>query len=371
MKWNLAVLAFLLGVVASPAVSRSAIIDVVIVFEATAFQASSNRTNEANAIIANANNALALSGLAHRYNLKYLHTQALAFASGPGTTDSQVKAAMTNDPQIPQLRQTHAADLVVLVTEYLNKDSGQPHCGAALGTLLDEIPRDVNRDIAFRMAIDRGCTDTTDPLAITVAAHELGHLLHLDHQLTVAPDPDTKPTTPVTYNHPDILQQRATMMVGGPTACAPATCNIVNLHSDPQGFYPGTSLARGHSYDRNDRRMIDEAFPVIARYRPVPAPPVTLLAPTCALEFVGCSNGKRRYLVSFYQNDSQPFPVGDADYSINGGSTWYDLYGGIDACVPVVPSTPWIVRARVRSSYGDSPYCTIQIQSGSCSGGDL
>jgi hypothetical protein len=337
----------------------------MVVYETTAFQASPNRANEANAIINNANNALANSGLAHRYNLRYLHTAPLAFASGPATTAAQVKAAMESDPQIPQLRGD--ADLVVLVTEYLTK-SGSAICGAAF-PLPNEIPKDTNRDVAFRMTIDRGCISVSDPILITVSAHELGHLLHLEHQLTTAPEPDENATTPVTYNHPDILQQRATMMVGGPNACTPAPCTIENLHSDPQGTWPGTALPRGHVYDRNDKRMIDEAFPVIARYRPV-TPPVTLLAPICTFCLGACVNFKLGYLPGWEHNTSAPIPpfaIFDVDRSENNGATWSDFFTGGQLRAPTTPPTQGrLIRARIISSYGNSPYCTIFLPFQAC-----
>jgi hypothetical protein len=220
MKWHPAIVMFLVSAFSLPQRVHSAVIDVMVVYEGVAFN-SPDRSSEANAIITNANNALINSGLTHRYNLKYLHTAPLTFTTVPTTTDAQVKTALDNDSQIAGLRQTHAADLVILVTEYLNKtDNGQPHCGVAW-YFKDEMPRDVNRDMAFQMAIDRGCTITTDSAVIAVAAHELGHLLHLDHQLNVGDSPDTNPTSPVSYNHPDILQQRATMMVVSNQVCNP------------------------------------------------------------------------------------------------------------------------------------------------------
>jgi len=366
MNRQTATIALLGWMLCLPVTGRTAVIDVMVVFEQTAFVQSSNRQAEAAAITANANNALAASGLGgHLYNLKYVHTLPVLFASNPSTRDSQTFSAMGADPQINQLRDQQAADLVVMVSEYLIDDqTGNTHCGAA------NIPHSTAVHIAlrntyFRAVLQRGCLG---PATSHIPPHELGHLLSADHELTADPSPGI----PVRDNHPHWSGDISTLMVTGTSVC-PATCNIQNFYSDPQANYPGSNppIPRSHSYDRNNRRVINAAFPVVAAYRPEPPPPATLLAPTCALEFVGCSNGKRRYLISWYQNDSQPFPVADADYSINGGSTWYDLYGGLDACVPIVPATLWHVRARIRSAWGDSGYCTIQIQAGSCSGGDL
>lgn len=356
-------------------VAQSAVIEVLIVFDGASFSAAGNRLQEANAIIGNSNQALSTTGLgsAHSFHLAHAYTTAaMPFTSTSSTTDSQMKDLLIGPPtssvrtQINQLRTQHAADLVVMVNEYLNFDNGDDHCGVTF--VAADMPVHIsNRNSYFIAVLDRGCVGLPQ-----VPPHELGHLLSAEHELGSGQYADPRPSIPVYDNHPHWTGNLSTVMVSGPDVC-PATCAILNAFSDPQASYPGTNppIARGYAFDRNNKRVISEAFPVVAKYRPEPVPPVTLLAPTCALEFVGCSNGKRRYLVSWYQNDSQPFPVADADYSINGGSTWYDLYGGIDACVPVVPSTPWIVRARIRSSYGDSPFCTIQIQSGSCSGGDL
>src|SRR5262245_61476438 len=98
---------------------RADTIDVMVVFDATAFATASNRSDLANGIVANANDALVRSQLTHRYNLVYVHGASLSFATGPSTTTAQIQSAMIADPVIPQLRNQYKADLVVLVAEYM------------------------------------------------------------------------------------------------------------------------------------------------------------------------------------------------------------------------------------------------------------
>ncbi len=99
------------------------IVDVMVVYEGNAFAASPNINVESDEIINSANNALQQSGLAERYSKVYVHPQPLPVSIGPNTTDSQVEDAMTENAQVASLlaslRNTHGADLVVLVTENL------------------------------------------------------------------------------------------------------------------------------------------------------------------------------------------------------------------------------------------------------------
>lgn len=140
-----------------PLMGRAAVIDVMVVFEQTAFGQSGDRQAEAAAVAGNATNALAQSGLGgHAFNLKYVHVLPVAFASVPSTTDSQALAGMSADPQIDQLRDQHAADLVVMVSEYLNLNTGGVHCGVA------NIPHSTaahisNRNAYYRAVLQRGC----------------------------------------------------------------------------------------------------------------------------------------------------------------------------------------------------------------------
>ncbi len=228
------------------------------------------------------------------------------------------------------------------------------------------MPHESYRDTAFRMAVYRPCILADDNSAHTAAAHELGHLLYLDHQLDVAPNPDTNPANPVRYNHPHFSGNISTLMVGGPTAC-PAGCAIANLHSDPQATYPGTTIVRGHSFDRDDKRMIFETFQVVSRYKNPNPTQVVVATPTCTKEYTGCVGNKKRYFASWYQNDSQPFARGYAQYSTNNGSTWVDLVnGGQSSCTPVVPASTWIIRAWIRTAVGDSGLCFLDIIYGPC-----
>lgn len=355
-----------LVLISLPLGASAAVIDILVVFDQASFGAQGNRSGDAAALVSSANLSLQNTGLgAHSFNLKYTHTLAPVEFNSATTPNSQAAVEFAYVSfEVDQLREQHAADVVVMVVEHTEPHPGGQICGRA------QRPPTIfihNRDTHYVAVILRNCIGVPH-----VPAHELAHIIGAEHEVGQGPDQDTNSSAPYAYNHPFVDADRdvATIMVSNPAVCSPGNCSVQNFFSNPGQSYGSPPIFLGNT-SANNTAFIGGAFAVVAAYRPLPGPPPPA-TPTCAIEYMGCISGRRRWLISWFQNGATaPFSVGDADVSTNGGSSWLNFADTTDQCAPATPASPWIIRARIRSSYGDSSYCTITIPLDPCDDGEM
>lgn len=358
-----AVTALLVLVSTSPNV-RAAVIDVLVVFDQAAFAASGDLSADANQLVGRANTSLQSTGLTgHSFNLKHASTATPVGFNSAGTPDSQAALSFAFfSSEVDSLRDTHAADVVVMIVEHTEQITSGQLCGRAQRPTTITV---FNRDTEYVAVVRRDC------LAIDrVAAHELAHILGAEHEVGSGPEQDTNPSSPYPYNHPfvDTGRDVATLMVSIPTVCQPGDCAVQNFFSNPGTAYGSPPIFLGNT-SANNTAFVDGAFPVVAAYRPLPGPPPPS-RPTCRIEFTRCVGLTKEWLVSWDTPDTPPFSLMDADYSFDSGASWADWYGGGDPCVPWLSSSRVTIRARIRSSFGDSEYCTITIFDTRCTSED-
>lgn len=361
-----------------PAFGIADTISVMVVFDETAWNNTSPTTRQADAdlIIAHANAGLANTGYAGFHSFQLANANVNEMAPMPHRSDlapgESILLGVTYANTSSQRDNTYHADLIILVSEFLVKSSDPSLliCGAADAP--GEFPVLASHaETNYAAVVKRSCIEPAYSDFGRVAIHELGHLLSAQHETGNLPGQDTNATAPVTYNHPTMLGNLATIMVTGLGNCPAQPCSAYLSFSNPQANFPGTSLPSGHAYDRDNKRMIDEAFPVIARYR---APPVQSAGPDrpiCFIEFVRCNAGRKEWIVSWEHNgQAQPFAVFDVDYTYNASGGWSNFFDGDAICAPTTPSTnsTIIFRARVSTSYGLSPYCQVSILGANCTG---
>lgn len=359
-----------------PTISAADVIDVLVVFEETAWANTTptSRQQDANRLIDDANAALAITGYAGFHTFRLANLNANAITPMPHRSDLAPDAELQLNvtyANTSQHRNTYAADVILLVSEHLTKN-GAVICGGAV--VQSNMPvRATNADLYYAAAVRRSCIQLGCTDCDRVAIHELGHLLSAEHEQGTLAHQDSSGSAPVTYNHPTVTANHMTIMGSGLGNCPIQPCTGFLSFSTPQATFPGTPILTGHSFDRDNKRMIDEAFPVIARYR---APPVLLAAPerpTCFVEYVRCSAGRKEWIVSWEENgQAQPFAVFDVDYTYNPSGGWSNFFDGGAICAPTTPSThsTIVFRARVSTSYGLSPYCQVSILGASCTDED-
>lgn len=183
---------------------------------------------------------------------------------GTVTTPSEELTACAMN-QFADLRDEHEADVVLMVVNDMNRCGGVPPqmVGQGAPTISPE-----NEDIAY--AVVKVTCITAPSNNMRVAAHELGHLLSLEHK-----ENDPNPDLPVTFNH--AATSTFLFLAGELTADADPSdvllCTI-GLLCQFHGFFSGDGITfpngdpAGDAEVSDSRRVIEEfSWEVVACYR--------------------------------------------------------------------------------------------------------
>jgi hypothetical protein len=111
----------------------AAVIDVLVIFDQASFGASGSRSSDAGSLVSNANLSLQNTGLSgHSFNLKYAHTATPVGFNSATTPNSQAAVDFAYvSPEVDQLRDQHAADVVVMIVEHTEPHPTGEVCGRA------------------------------------------------------------------------------------------------------------------------------------------------------------------------------------------------------------------------------------------------
>lgn len=284
-------------------------------------------------------------------------------------------------PEFRQFRDTNSADLLLFVVSQVNS-SGASQCGAATATasiLADHSPNYL-ADQAFGVNnynIHKGFSDTRFIAYITLlqaggcatlapevaAAHEIGHLLFGDHELTFDgqgnPNGEVGSTTdwdePVTYNHPAVNGIHKTVMYSsGPG------------FFDPFYSYDGAEFSNGedgyNQYAKFANYVDDVTYEYVANYRE-PASVASVDEPICTIEYTGCVSNTEQWSLSW--NNQAPDPISNIFMEMQAGSNWYQAYEGDLVCAPLLVSAIRTFRVLgITETLGYTDACTIVINGG-------
>jgi len=333
--------------------AQSATVTVMVVYDSPALLQVIDSTGYAQAHIDRANTLLVNSQIAGSYALAYAHPTAI---TPPSSSPSAILDWLKTDPQMQSLRNQYAADLVVAIAGNYSDST----CGLASGSAL---PNTLRSESQFAVVTKFSCVD---PLTNNTLGHELSHLSGAGHENV----PNANAARP--YAHPwiDTANHLGTVMMSADVACG-ANCQLVYQLSSPNLKFPNTTITAGNSATADNQRMVKEGMDVLSLYRPLPIQAQIIPAPSCSVEIARCIGGTREVFVSWYSTSYTPFAEADVDISYNSGATWGDWYNSVmDYCLPLVPSQTIRVRARVRSGWGDSPFCSITLSPVQCSPGD-
>lgn len=224
-------------------------LDLLVLYTSGAKAEAGSRTNMENAIevaVAEINRSYRDSGIDHSVMLAGMDEVAYEEA---GDLEADVDW-LRSDPGVLGRLDANSADLVALIVE-----DGAPNAGIA--TTLAVPQGDSNR--AFSVVEFDNMTGTY------TLNHEVGHLLGAGHAHNVT----SNRLFSYSHGHIDSSATRGTVMA---TACN--SCQRLNLWSDPDATWPGTTEPRGVPAGQVDpadnRRTLDYSAPLVADYRSRP-----------------------------------------------------------------------------------------------------
>ena len=238
-------------------------------------------------------------------------------------------------------------DLVLMITDtWTTTDS----CGVAL-----EAPRTIgfhrSETHAFA-AVATGLGGVCDRTEISIA-HELGHLLYAEHEISGGTDDNGDTILPAIDNHG--------IRTGGLRSIMYSDINA----SESTPFFSGTIAGLSSSTANNGRFFSLDSAGTVAAYRP------RATAQACTIDiFETCAPGAT---VPAYQATPQlpGYTVLDTlvqSMPANGSSGWEDLFEGALACIGIDAPVTTYIRALLQTTQGISE-CQVTFQPGFCEGG--
>lgn len=189
----------------------------------------------------------------------------LANCPSSSDTPSEVLTTCASE-QLSDLRDAHSADVVLMVVENMEL------CGGVPPEMLGEgnVPVSASNENLAYAVVKQSCI-TNPSNNMQAAAHELGHLLSLEHH-----SGDPNPEIPVSYNHAAVdsllgllgnLTAEATPGDIGPLCQLGLSCQYHAFFSADGKTFPNGEPA-GEASSSNSKRVIEElAWDVVACYR--------------------------------------------------------------------------------------------------------
>ena len=223
------------------------------------------------------------------------------------------------------------ADIVVMVVENIQGD-----CGGVRPEMINAWSISALNSIFAYAVIDTECLNTTVRNREGFA-HEVGHLLSLEHH---DHDPDLdkparvtipQPIEDITYNHAEEagvsggwnLTVMASMGDCGPIGCLNGTW--FPFYSEDGKKFPGGADAGDATHSDAKRVIEDISWDVVAAYRPIP----TTSLPVCTIEPISCRNE----MVTFTSNGIGSPAM--AQRKVGEGGVWEDLGNVLGSlCIP-------------------------------------
>lgn len=277
--------------------------------------------------------------------------------------------ALVHLPAVSNERNSHAADLVLLVLLRTN-EAASTTCGAAPG-ISTHVPNYVTdlasgkhawqaqwKHGAFVTLLHDGCTFI--PFDIQ-AAHEIGHLLYAEHEVVYDTDGNAvgevksngDPDLPFKKNHPAVDYPNRTIMFSqGPRLTSVFYSKFGKEFSDGEPAYG--------SYEDVASVFGNTTYNYVAHYKE----PEPLQSCNIRIEFYGCSNNSASNAVTA---TLPGFSVVNADYDLSyNNSSWFDLFEGILTCPSFSSSASLWARAILTTATGQISECTVRVPVGDC-----
>lgn len=338
-------------------------IDVLFVFDSRAAVIIPDKQSWMNIQVAAVNLALQQSGRAElRFNGSVRLT-AIPYNSFGRSADQHISWMRGSGSQLLEsVRGLN--DVIIMVAEFIQGND----CGIA-SPLRDKISAE-NRNVAQYAVVGlQGCDEPPG----NVLAHELGHLLYLEHELQrdsnnfilldgdwpAFPSGSTSVNKPAKKNHGWWEGPRADN--GQRSIMASVTDDqftfrrFTNGESPYDGTYENTTDVLGIGFP------FIGSWDAVSRYRQ-PAPQ----ACNITYEFVGC-NG--RVPVGILTATLPNYEVSNAKYSVKVGSGgWVDIFEGILGCFGITAQRYMTARAILTTAFGVSQ-CTVSVPYPRCDGG--
>lgn len=245
-------------------------IDVMVVYNQAA-RAGSGSTEainiEIDLAVTETNQGYINSGVNQRLNL--VHTAEVAYVESGSIYTDRNNLSGTSDgnmDEVHALRDTYAADLVVLITE-----GGGGYCGVAY--IMTTVTTSFE-NYGF-CVVKRSCAT-----GYYSFGHELGHIMSARHDYYV--DPSTN--SPYTYNHgfvnvPD--QWRTIMAYNNDCSDSGSYCTRIDYWSNPDVSYGGDAMgvAEGSPNAADNRKTLNNTAYTVANFRVSPQPEITVTSP--------------------------------------------------------------------------------------------
>ena len=293
-----------------------AVIDVLVVYTASAKNAEGGVTNMNNLIslaVAETNTSYANSGISPRLNL--VHAEEIAYTETGDWNQDLDRLRGTGDgymDSVHPLRDAYRADVVVMVI------NDNLYCGMAYLT--------ANATTAFAL-VDNDCAT-----GYYSFGHEIGHLQAARHDMYVDPTLGS----PYDYNHGNVdLTNRQRTVMAYNTKCsdtAPGTyCTRLPYWSNPGVNYPSTSVPTGTATRENNALVLNNTAATVANFRqsmipstltvlstyPTTGVPITVNLPDTGGLASGTTAFTRSYASDAIVTLTAPTPNGDGNNFAN------------------------------------------------------